>query len=93
MEAVLVGAQRIGQHEGIAAVILGAGWGVAIAESVHLLGVDGEHRKTVLEQSLHHGPARNFDGRRQQADNSPNYHNLHHSIPPLFPVEYAESRK
>jgi len=41
-EGRAVGAQRVGEHEGVAAVILGAGHGVAVAKAIELLGIEGE---------------------------------------------------
>jgi hypothetical protein len=59
-----IGAQGIAQDEGVASIIFGAGDGVTVAESVELLGVDGEDVKAALEHGLDDGPARNLDGDR-----------------------------
>ena len=55
-KAMHVGAQRIGQQESAAAVVLGGGRRVAVAEPVQLLGVDGEHGKAMFHERLHYGP-------------------------------------
>jgi hypothetical protein len=39
VETVHVGAQRVGQHEGVAGVVHDAGRGVSIAEGVQLLAL------------------------------------------------------
>src|SRR5579859_2296774 len=64
VKAMQVGAERVGQHEGVAAVVLATGRRIAIAETIELLGIDGEHHETMLHQSLDHGAPRNFDGHR-----------------------------
>ncbi|HEV2273255.1 MAG TPA: hypothetical protein VGR96_03775, partial [Acidobacteriaceae bacterium] len=48
-EAVRIGAQGVGQHEGVAAVVLGSGRRVAIAEAVQLFGVDREDAEAVFD--------------------------------------------
>jgi len=58
-----VGAQGIGQYEGVAAVILGTGRRVAIAKAVQLLWVDGEYGETMFEESFHDGAVWDLDGR------------------------------
>ena len=47
-----VGTEGIGKHEGIPAVVLGAGRGVPVAEAVELLGVQREDGKASLKQSI-----------------------------------------
>src|ERR1700732_5025824 len=51
-----------GQHETIAAIVLGSRRRVAIPKSVQLLGVDRKHGETVFQQSLDDGAARKLDG-------------------------------
>jgi len=60
-EAMPVGAQRVGEHVGVAAVVLGAGDGVAIAEAVELLGIDRIDLEAALEQDLDDGTVRRLD--------------------------------
>lgn len=55
LEAVAVGSERIGQNEGISAVVLGAGGSVTVSESVDLLWIDGEDGDTTFEKGLDHG--------------------------------------
>src|SRR5215217_4163650 len=62
-EGVLIGAQRTGQHLGIAAVVLGAGNAEAITKAVELPGVDGKDLKAAFQQRLDHGAARRLDRR------------------------------
>src|SRR2546426_810250 len=57
-----VGAQRVGQDETVPPVVLGSRGAVAVAKAIELLGIDGEHVEAALEQGLHDGPARHFDG-------------------------------
>ena len=57
-----VGAQRVGQDEAVPPVVLGSRGAVAVAKAIELLGIDGEHVEAALEQGLHDGPARHFDG-------------------------------
>ena len=47
-ETVLVGAQRIGSHVGVAAVIFSAGHGVAIAKTIELFRINREHSAIML---------------------------------------------
>jgi hypothetical protein len=61
-----VGAQGIGEDVRIAAVVLRAGDGEAVAEAVELLGVDRMDRKAALEQGLDHRPMRHLDGHRDR---------------------------
>jgi hypothetical protein len=55
-----VRAQRRGQHEGIAPIILGARHAVAIAEAIELLGIEREDVDAAFQQRVHQGPARHF---------------------------------
>ena len=64
LKAVSVGSERIGENEGVATVILGAAHGMAVPESVDLLGVDGENGDAALEKGFDHGPMRFFDRHR-----------------------------
>ena len=61
-EAMAIGAQGAGEHMGVAAVVLGAGDGEAVAEAVELLGVDGMDGEALLEQGVDHGAVRHLDG-------------------------------
>src|SRR5580704_13141368 len=63
-ERAPVGAQRMPQHFGIAAVVLGARHAEAITEAVELLGIDGKHLEVTLQQHLDHRPARRLDRHR-----------------------------
>lgn len=63
LETVAVGSERIGQNEGISAVVLGAGGGMSVPEPIDLLGIDGKNGDTALEKGLDHGTVRFFDGR------------------------------
>jgi hypothetical protein len=56
-----VGAQRIGEHMGITAVVLGAGDREAIAEPVELLWVDRMDPEAALQEKLHNRAARRLD--------------------------------
>ena len=62
MEAAKVGAQRVGQDEGIAGVVLGASREVAVAEAVQLLGVEREDVEAMLGESFDDSPTRYLDG-------------------------------
>src|SRR5204863_5640829 len=62
METRLIGAQRIGQHQGVQGIVLGPGYGVAVAKTIQLFRVDGEYGQVVFDQGFHHGPLRYFDG-------------------------------
>lgn len=57
-----IGSESIGEDEGVAAVVLGAAQRVTVAESVDLLGVDGEDGQATSEKGFDHGPVRLFDG-------------------------------
>src|SRR5713226_8803272 len=61
-EAMRIGAQGRGHHQGVAAVVLGAGHRVAVAEAVHLLGIEGMDGEAALDQRLDHRPMRHLDG-------------------------------
>ena len=54
-EAMPVGSQGVGEHVGIAAVVLGGGDGDWIAEAVELFGVDRIDLEMVLERDLDDG--------------------------------------
>src|SRR5208337_1545222 len=60
-EAMPVGSQGVGEHVGIAAIVLGAGDGESIAEAVELFGVDRIDLETALEQDLDDGTVRRLD--------------------------------
>ena len=60
-EAARIGAQGRGHHFAVAAVVLGAGQGEAVAEAIHLLGVDGVDLEAALNQRLDHGAVRHLD--------------------------------
>jgi hypothetical protein len=59
-----VGSESIGQDEGVTPVVLGTAQSMPVAESVDLLGVDGEDRDTAFQKSLHDGSMRFLDGDR-----------------------------
>ena len=56
------GPQRIGEHLGIAAVILGAGRRETITEAIELLRIDGVDVEATLKQRFDDGAMRNLDG-------------------------------
>ena len=56
-----VGTQGVGEHVGIAAIVLGAGDREAIAEAVELFGVDRIDLETAIEQDLDDGTVRRLD--------------------------------
>ena len=55
-----VGPQRIGEHAGVATVVLGAGGRKTVPEAVKLLGVERMNDEAVLRQGLDHRSMRNF---------------------------------
>ena len=61
-ETVLVGAQRIGSHVGVAAVIFSAGHGVAIAKTIELFRINREHSAIMLKKRFDERTAWNFYG-------------------------------
>ncbi len=61
-----VGPQGVAQHKSVAAVVLGAGHGEAVAKAVELLGIDGKGGEAVLVQAIDHGAARHLDGDRDR---------------------------
>jgi hypothetical protein len=61
-EMVDIGAKRVRQDEGIEAVVLGAGHGMAVAEAVELLGIDGIDVNATLEQGFDDGAVGQLDG-------------------------------
>ena len=63
-KGMAIGAQRMAEHQSVEAVVLGAGETEAIAKAVELLGIDGKHRKAVLQQRLDHRSARRLDRHR-----------------------------
>ena len=60
-EAWPVRTQRVGQHEGVAPVVLGTDGRVAVPEPIQLLRVDGVHVEASLDEALDDGTARNLD--------------------------------
>lgn len=56
-----IGTERGGQDEGVAAIVLRSGHGVAIAEAIELLGVERVHVEAALHERFHEGPSRNFN--------------------------------
>ena len=60
-EAARIGPERVTEHLGIAAVVLGPGWREAVAEAVELLRVDGMDGKAALDQAFHHRPMGHLD--------------------------------
>lgn len=63
-EEVAIGAQRVGEHHGVAAVVLGAGDRESIAEAIELLWVDREDDEAAVEQCLNHRAVRHLDRHR-----------------------------
>src|SRR5512146_312015 len=61
-KAMRIGAQGRRQDQAVAAVVLGTGWAVAIAEAVHLLGIDGPDTEPASHQRLNHRTMRHLDG-------------------------------
>ncbi|CCC45954.1 putative uncharacterized protein mb3249c [Mycobacterium canettii CIPT 140010059] len=57
-----VGAQRVGEHERVEAVVLVAGRAVTAAQILQLVRADHHHREPGLEQGVHHRAVRAFDG-------------------------------
>ena len=64
LEAMAIGSQSIGEDEGVASIVLGATHGMAVTETVNLLGIDGEDRNTPQEKRLDDSSMRFFDGDR-----------------------------
>ena len=62
LKAVPVGSERIGENEGVAPIILGAAHRMPVAETVDLLGIDGENGDGVVKKELDDSPMRFFDG-------------------------------
>jgi hypothetical protein len=60
-EGASIGAQAVGQHKRVAAVVLGSGHREPITKPVELLGVDREHREPALKQGFHDRPMRRLD--------------------------------
>jgi hypothetical protein len=61
-ETVLVRAQRIGSHVGVAAVIFSVGDGVAIAKTIELFRINREHSAIVLKKRFDERTTWNFYG-------------------------------
>src|SRR5579859_4644928 len=61
-----VGAQRTGQHESVAAVILGARGKIAVAKTVQLFRIQRKYGQAALQQCFHQRPARHLDGHGQR---------------------------
>ena len=61
-ETVLIGAQRIGSDKGVAAVVLSAGDGVAIAKTIELFRIDREDSAVMLKKRFDERTTRNFYG-------------------------------
>ena len=57
-----VGAQRVGQHEGVEPVVFVAGRAVAAAQVLDLVGADDDHGDPGVEQRVDHRPVGAFDG-------------------------------
>jgi hypothetical protein len=56
-----IGAQCVTEHEGVAAVVFGAGHAMAVAKAIELLGIDGVEVKPMLDQGFHYRATRNLD--------------------------------
>jgi hypothetical protein len=63
-KAMPTGAQPVGEHEGVPAIVLCARHAEAVAEAVELLGVDGVHGKAALHQGLDDRAVRHLDAGR-----------------------------
>jgi len=57
-----VGPESISENEGVAAVVLGAAYGMSVAETVDLLGVNRKNGDAAFEKSFDHRPVRFFNG-------------------------------
>ena len=68
MKAVAVGSEGIGQHEGIAAIILGPGHGAPVSEAIELLGVDVVDMSPAFHEGFDHSPTWDFDGDRDASE-------------------------
>lgn len=65
LELLQVGAEGIGQDEGVEPVVLSPGQAVAVAETIELFGVDGEDLVASTVQCLDDGSMWNLDGEGQ----------------------------
>ena len=61
-EALRIGPQCVGQHQGITPVILGAGDGVTVSKAIKLCGIDRTHLEPLLESRLYHGATGHRNG-------------------------------
>ena len=61
-EAAQIGAQRIGEDERVAAVVLGAGGREAVAEAIELLRIDGVNTEATRHEGLDDRTVRRLDG-------------------------------
>ena len=59
-----VGSESIGENEGVAPIVLGTAHRIPVAETVDLLGIDGENGDGVVKKGLDNGPMRFFDRHR-----------------------------
>src|SRR5262249_5802500 len=65
-KGVPIGAQRMPQHVGVAAVVLGTGNTEAITKAVELLGIDGEDLEPTTQSCLDEWPAPRLDRYRDR---------------------------
>jgi hypothetical protein len=66
-ETVLIGTQRIAEHEGVPAVVLGARDGMAVTETIQLFRIDAEDRPLMFQERFDEGTAGYFKGYRDAA--------------------------
>ena len=65
-EGVAIGAQAVGLDMGVAAIVLGAGDGEAVAEPIELLGIDRIHLETAFQQCFDDRAVRHLDRHRDR---------------------------
>jgi hypothetical protein len=63
-EQVAIGPQRVGEHHGVAPIVLGPGDGEAIPEAIELFRVDREDDEAAVEKCLDDGAVRHLDRHR-----------------------------
>ncbi len=78
-ETMAVGAEEIGQQEGIAGVTLAAGGGIPGAGGFHHIRVDRHDLETCLNEGVNQHARGAFDGNRQRATVTPAPQALHQS--------------
>jgi len=71
-EQTPVGANTVTQHVGITAIVLGTGDTESVTQAVELLGIDGVHNKTAIDQAVDNWSVRHFDGHGNRRGGSGN---------------------